>query len=214
MKTKLLLVSVFAIAVLAQVASSDTLWDQSDYDVAGMGFFNSESGSPPFGSTNHTVNDVTVECGWLVESITIYFSAVDPGWGGAITQGYLHVYPKTGALPVEDPTASPLVPMSAVLDADHFVLTASGLDLDLPPGDYWIGITPIAPGGIMGPEICLSCFGYFGDPSASYDVYGMPMPMWMHMNPGLDAAILIEGTVNGPSAAEAKTWGQIKALYQ
>ncbi len=214
MKAKLLAVSVFAVVILAQVASADTLWDQSDYDVWGMGFFNSESGSPPFGSTWHTVCDVTIECGWLVESVTMYYSAIDPAWGGAITQGYLHVYSKTGPLPVEDPTADPLVAMSAVLDVDHFALTASGLNLDLPPGEYWIGITPIAPGGVMGPEICLSCLSYFGDPSASYDAYGMPMPMWMHFNPGLDAAILIEGVVNGPSATEAKTWGQIKALYQ
>ncbi len=217
MISRLMLLVAVAVIVLAQAAGAVTLWNQSDFDVWGMGFFNSVSGSPPFGSTNYCVNHVTVECGWYVESISTYYSAVDPGWGSAITEGYLHVFTKTGPLPIDgsdDPTTSSLVAMTAVLNGDHFILTASGLNLDLPAGEYWIGITPIAPGGVMGPEIHLSSMTYVGDASASYDAYGMPMPMWMNFNPGLDATILIDGTVTGPSATDGTTWGRLKALYQ
>ena len=201
-----------AVVLLASVASADVLWDQSDYDIWGMGFFNSESGSPPFGMTWHGANDVTVDAGWNVESITSYYSAVDPAWGTAITQGYLHVFPKTGPLPIEDPTASPIVPMSGVLVGDHFVVTASGLGLYLGAGDYWLGLTPIAPSGPMGPEIQLSSMTFLGDETVSYDAYGMPV-MWFVFNPGLDAAMLVEGTFAG-TPVEETTWGNVKAMYR
>ena len=201
-----------AVVLLASVASADVLWDQSDYDIWGMGFFNSESGSPPFGMTWHGANDVTVDAGWNIESITSYYSAIDPAWGTAITQGYLHVFPKTGPLPIEDPTVSPIVPMSGVVVGDHFVVTASGLGLYLGAGDYWLGLTPIAPSGPMGPEIQLSSMTFLGDETVSYDAYGMPV-MWFVFNPGLDAAMLVEGTFAG-TPVEETTWGNVKAMYR
>lgn len=217
MKPRLLILVLLGTAMLASAAGAATLWDQTDFDPWGAGFYNSESGAPPMGITMHTVGDVTVDCGWLVTSITQYYSALDMMWGEGITQGYLHVYPKTGPLPidgVDDPTADPLVPVSAVLNGDHWVVTASGLSIDLMPGSYWIGFTPIAPGGMWGPEIHLSSMSApIGDASASYDPYGMPVA-WMNFNPGVDTAVLIEGEVTGPSGTENATWGRIKALYQ
>ncbi len=204
---------VGAVMVAATCACADVLWDQP-YDPGwGMGFFNSESGGPPFGMTWHGANDVTVLDAWNVESITSYYSALDPSWGTAITQGYLHVFPKTGVLPVEDPTLSPVVPMSGVLVGDHFEVTASGLGLYLAAGDYWLGITPIAPSGPMGPEIQTSAAVLVGDETVSYDAYGFPMPMWFVFNPGLDAAMLVEGTI-ASTLVEESTWGGIKAMYR
>ncbi len=211
--TKLVLVTLF---LLAQSAGAVVLWDQSDFDPWGMGFYNSESGSPPMGMTWHTVNHVTVDDVWLVDSISTYYSAIDPNWGGAITEGYLHVFEKTGVLPDDvenDPTLSALVPMTAVLNVDHFVLTASALNLNLNPGEYWIGLTPIAPAGMMGPEIHLSSGTLIGDASASYDVWAMPgPPAWFNFNPGLDAALLLDGTI--VSATSETTWGAVKSLYR
>ena len=204
---------------LASTASADVLWDQSDFDPFGAGFFNSESGEPPFGMTQYCVNDVMVTGdGWMVESISIYFSALDPFWGDGILEGKLHLFPKTGPLPVDgvdDPTASPVVAMSGVFVDDHIVVTASGLSLEVLPGEYWIGITPVAPSGGFGPEIHLSSMTLMGDASASYDPFAFPgPPAWFQLNPGVDAAIFIEGTPIQPTPTTETSWGQVKALFQ
>ena len=213
MISKFVTVVALTLVVLAPAAGAGTLWNQSNFDPWGAGFFNSESGSPPFGMTNHAVCDVVVSTNWVVESVTMYYSALDPGWGGAISQGYLHIWPKTGPMPVEDPTASPLVAMTGTLNGDHFVVTASGLAITLTPGDYWIGITPIAPGGIMGPELCLMDFNPIGDATPTYDPFAFPgPPAWMNPWPGEDASIKIEGAL--PVPVDESTWGAIKALYQ
>ncbi len=219
MRVALSAAPVLLAIMFAQVATSDTLWEQSDFDPWGAGFPHSVSGGPPFGSTVYGVSDVSVECGWLVETITTYYSAMDFGWGEAIYEGNLHVWEKTGPLPVNgvhDPAASPVVPVTAVLNGDHWVVTATGLNLDLPPGEYWIGITPSAPAGMWGPEIHLISFTQIGDATASYDLHGTYLPAmeWGNLHPGMDATIKIEGVINGPSATERTTWGGIKSLYQ
>jgi hypothetical protein len=217
MNARLAMLVLLCVGLIAPAASADVLWDQSDFDAFGPGFFNSDSGAPPFGMTNFAVNDVTVECGWNVQSITIYFSALDMAWGEGIVEGYLHVFPKLGPLPIDgtdDPTASPSVPMSGVLNVDHWVVTAANLNLDLTPGEYWIGITPVAPSGPFGPEIHLAALGYTGVPTASYDPYAFPgPPAWFNFNPDVDASILIEGTITGPSGTENMTWGRVKAMF-
>lgn len=218
MYSKLSRLAVAAAFLLAQGAAADILWDQSDYDEFGPGFFNAEAGGPPFGMTVHAVCDVTVPAaGWNVESITTWYSALDPAWGAGIASGFLHIFPKTGALPVDgsdDPTASAVVPMSGTLVGTTWVVTASGLGVNLAAGDYWIGITPSAPSGPFGPEIYLSSLTPMGDATASYDVFAFPGPAaWFNFNPGVDASILIEGTEGGSTATEQNTWGGVKALF-
>jgi hypothetical protein len=198
-------------------ADADILWDQSDFDAFGPGFFNVDAGSPPFGMTVFAVNHVTVDAsGWAVDSISAYFSALDPVWGAGIIEGYLHVFDKTGPLPidgVDDPAASPMVAMSAVLESDHWVVTASGVNLNLTGGEYWIGITPVAPSGPFGPEIHLASMTLIGDATASYDLYAFPgPPAWFNFNPGVDASLLIEGSMAVP--VENSTWGGVKTLYR
>ncbi len=211
------LVLLIAILAIAQLASAEVLWDQSDFDPWGAGFFNSESGGPPMGMTVHCVTDITVPTthDWFIDSITTYYSALDQVWSEGIIEGYLHLFPKVGPLPIDgtdDPGASTVVPMSGYLNGDHHVVTATGLNLHLTPGDYWICITPVAPGGMWGPEIHLgSLSAPIGDASASYDIYGTPMPMWMNFMPGLDAAILIEG--ESSVATEPTSLSSIKSLY-
>jgi hypothetical protein len=208
------------VLLLAQTASADVLWDRSNYDAFGPGFFNVDAGSPPFGLTVHTVNHVSVGgAGWTVQSITTYYSALDPAWGTGIVNGYLHVYDKTGPLPIDgsdDPTASPLVAMSATFNGDHWAVTASGLSLPVGPGEHWIGITPIAGAGPFGPEIHLASLDApSGDDAASYDVFAFPgPPAWFHFNPGLEGSILIEGVTEDPVSVEARSFGNVKALYR
>lgn len=210
--------ALVAALLTTTVARADVLLDQSDYDEFGAGYFDSESGEPPFGVTVHGVNDISVGGdGWTVDSITTYYSFLDPGWGTAITQAYLHVFPKTGPLPIDganDPTMSPLVSASSVPGAGIWIVSASGLALDLAPGEYWIGITPIAPSGPFGPEIHLSSHTFIGDETASYDPFGFPAPTWFHFNPDLDAAMKIEGTIHGPVPTVESTWGRVKSDFR
>jgi len=212
--TTLTILMVAGLVAFTSVAGADVLWEQTGFDPWGMGYFNSESGAPPFGMTIHTVCDISVDHTWAVESITMYYSALDLGWGDAISQGYLHVFPKAGTFPADDPTASTIVPMSGtMIDNSYWEVTASSLSLVLEPGDYWISITPFAPAGMWGPETCLSAAALVGDESPSYDPYADPgPPAWYVMNPGMDAAILIQG--NSTVATETSTWGKVKALYE
>ncbi len=205
MSIRMISIVTGVIGVGAASASADVLWDQSAYDAGAPGFFNTVSGGPPFGQTVYTVNDVTVGDpeGWEVDSITIFVNSL----GGGITaasSGVLHVFSGSDPLPGvgDDPTASPSVAISvALVDAptDTYSITASGLDLDLAAGDYWIGITPIAPAGPFGSAIHLSATSLVGDASASYDAFPFPAPpggpAWFNFNPGVDASLLIEGAV-------------------
>jgi hypothetical protein len=208
MKLRIAMISILA---LISLASADVLWDQSTFDPWGAGFFNSESGEPPFGITMHAVNDVTVDGGgWVINTITTYYSGLDFAWGYGIFEGYLHVYPISDVYPVEDPTLDTVVPMTGTWGGDHWIVKAEGLSLNLTPGSYWVGITPIAPGGMWGPEIHLSTDTLVGADTAVYDPFGMP-PAWFSFNPGVDASILIEGEWS--VATEDASWSSIKALY-
>ncbi len=212
---KLVLVALMCTAASA-TATADVLWDRSAYDLAVPGYFNVDAGSPPFGLTWHTVNHVTVGPeSWLVDTITTYYSALDPAWGAGITTGFLHVFPKSGALPSADPTLSPAIVLSATLEVDHWRIVATGLNMHLDAGEYWIGITPVAGAGPFGPEIHLtSASPKTGDDSASYDVFAPPPPAWFVFNPGVEASILIEGTLGGPVSVESETWAGVKQLYR
>ena len=213
-RLSLALAAVLVIA-LASAASAQVLWDQSDFDAFGPGFFNSESGGPPFGITSHTVNHVTAPGAWHMTKITIYMTAIDPGFAAGIFQGYLHVWPKTGSFPTEDPAASPVINLSATLlpgpNGDYIEVSTVGLDLNITAGDYWVGITPIAAAGPFGPEIHMGSATLYGDASPSYDVFGFPAPMWVNFTPGVDAALLIEGS--GPVPNETGSVGSLKAQF-
>lgn len=187
----------------ASMASADVLWDQSAFDWNAPAFFNSISGAPPFGVTAYAVADVHVPAGgWTVNSVTMYFSDIESGgsWETAVTQGRLYIQPKTGSSPTVAPGGS-LIPMSAVslfdntVQQSYYAVTASGLNNILAPGDYWIGITPAAPGGFFGPELGMPTAGIIGSQSSVFDVGFLS---WSGV--GSDAAILVNGTVPAPAS--------------
>ncbi len=208
-----IMLTTLAVVALATVAGADILWDQAEADMSAPGFFNSESGSPPFGMTMFTVSDILVDDVWNVTTITTYWSILDEGFAN-LTEGYLHVFPKTGPLPAEtdDPTLSLLVPMSATVESNTGTLVCGDLDLGLEPGEYWIGITPIA-AAPFGPEVHLSSTINWGDASPSYDPYAFPgPPAWFNFTPDHDATILIEGAVT--VATEARSLTDVKTLFR
>jgi len=221
MKRRVLLpvMLVVCAALFAVPAKSDTLWDQSAIDETIGGFFNSISGNPPFGLTYYVVNDVTVPAsGWMVQSIKVRFSGVSATWGGGISQGRLVVYPKVGSLPLntENPGTLSMVPMSGAFITggvnNYWDVTASGLNLALLPGDYWIGITPAAPAGFFGPETQRAAAVHVGDDAATWNAHASPLA-WA-TNAGKDGNILIIGTPGLPTPTAPSTWGAIKKLYR
>jgi hypothetical protein len=210
MKSYLSVIGLISVLALAGSATAEVLWDQSGLDPNQNGIANSIS--PGFGGfVIYAVGDVTVDgSGWHVDSITQYYSSWNFDWLAAIANGSLHVFPKTGPLPVGDPATSATVTMTAASNnPDVIEVTASGLSLDLSPGDYWIGITPSAPAGIFGANLQFASDTLVGDPVAVYDTM---FPGWGNAYGALDGAMLIEGT--RPTPVEDTSWSQVKSLYR
>ncbi len=167
---------LLVLAAAGSVASADVLWDQSSLDWNGPAFVNSISGTPPFGATAYAMCDVVVPAGgWTINSISMYFSQIESDWSQDVYQGRLYVQPKTGGMPTVLPGGA-LIPMSATAMFDNTVqqsfaeVTASGLNINLAAGEYWIGITPQATGGFFGPELGLSTGSSYGAPTTVYAV--------------------------------------------
>lgn len=213
MNSKLIKLSVLALIIaFAGMAQAEVLVDQSEFDVSVPGFLNAVAGAPPMGSTIYTVSDITVDgTGWAISSISTFINALG-GFETEVTIGYINIFPKTGPLPEEVPGQSMMVDVTVTdLTNNNFQVTASGLNIELEPGEYWIGLTHMASAFNSG--IHLSSTTFMGDETPSYDIGGFPMPMWATWNPGYDPAILIEGDSNVVSTSTS-TMSQVKSLYR
>ena len=205
--------------LLAVAANAAVLWDQSTIDPFDAGYFDMVAGGPPFGSTVYTVSDVTVPApGWVVSSVAIYASNFDfDSWAG-ITTARLNIFPKSGPAPLatNDPTLGTSVPVVLTSFGDYWEIKATGLSNVLPPGDYWIGLTPNAPNAN---ELHIKFLGAgVGSPSYSWDKFGFPAPSWgIGPFPGAstgDASFKVEGVVSGPVPTAKTTWARVKTLYR
>ena len=215
MKTQLTKRSLIALALIAMLASSAgaaVLHDQSSYGAWGAGFLNAVAGGPPFGGTSYSVNDVTVTgTGWSIESISIIVNALGD-YPDNTTTAYVNVFPKTGPLPTDVPgTGTPVAVSVTSVGGDDYMVTASGLNIELEPGDYWIGLTPAASDLFAGIHIPSDTL--IGDATPSYDPNGFPVPMWLNQVPDTDATILIEGD-DQVVATENVSMGSVKALFR
>ena len=181
-------------AACCQAAQADVLWDQAP-NLNANGFFNSISGSPPLGVTSYAVGDVTVPAGgWTVNSVTMYFSNLNGGaWTSTVTQGRLYVQSVTGTVPTVLPSGA-LISVTATsifsptYQQSYYAVTASGLNLNLAPGSYWIGLTPAAASGPFGPEIGLSASTVLNQRSATIQAGSTS---WSQITS--DAAITVQG---------------------
>ena len=215
---KKLLVAIFAIVLLASAVQAEVLWDQSDYDAVNMlGFWNSVSGCAPFGGTIHYANDVQIFDEVTITSISTYYTPFNFDTASA-TQAYLYIGEKTGSIPVDGVDLpqenGSLIDITVTTDANGvFVITASGLSESLLPGEYWVSLTPILPGGMWGPDFNISSLTPWGDPSAFYEYCGMFAPAWGPSFDSLDGSILIEGTVD-VVPTQATSLDGLKALYR
>jgi MYXO-CTERM domain-containing protein len=137
-------------------AQADVLWDQSAISLGAPISYANWTKTSGFGQREaYGMSDVTVPAsGWTIQSISVYMGTLA---FNAPTTATLNIFPKTGSLPTAAnnprPTASGgsglTVPVSVLGfeingNSGQFAneVTASGLNIVLAPGDYWIGLTP------------------------------------------------------------------------
>jgi hypothetical protein len=142
---------LIAVAAFTATATADVLWDQSNVNTGINAFVDQEFDD--FASfSSYMVMDV-VSTGWTVQSVSVYFTNNMGNWAG-VTQARLNLFAKTGTLPVagDDPTAGATVGVSLTNLGSSWEITASGLNVNVPIGDYWIGLTPLTNFGAQGQE--------------------------------------------------------------
>ena len=215
-----LILSSMALLALAGVAQADVLWNQLPaYDDPAVASFPDRITTDPFSGASGIFcdSDVTVPAGgWTVQSVTTYFS--DLSFNPTVTSAVLNIFPKTGALPVaaNDPRAMPTGQGTTVVPVDVrstggasvqpvMILTADGLNINLPAGEYWIGLTPTLQSGPFGSDLHWGAATMIGAPSAArgYDAFGgfpwTDVGSLAQTSP-FDLAITINGVVPAPSS--------------
>ena len=207
--------SVIGLLALVGAAQADTaiLWDQSPINLAAPVRLPNAIAAGLDGSTLFGRSDVHAGGGgWVVNRVATYYSGLS-WFDGGVTQAVLNVFPKTGSLPTaaNDPRVTfgsgTLVDVTRTqFDLDGNGVAAyqvSGLSINLAPGDYWIGLTPIGPSGFFGPDLQWVTSNYFGASQASR---GYPDTGWLDTDtlfnafgsPGIgnvDGAISITGDI-------------------
>src|SRR4249920_1902353 len=131
----------------ATAASAAVLWDQSNWNATNEGSLNIASNSCSQISGNTRVfnaMDVTFGQPVNITSITLYET---PGTVQTATQAYLWIGPKTGPLPTVNSltlyNAANLKPITNSTVATGVVaVKASGLNISLPAGSYWVAMAP------------------------------------------------------------------------
>ena len=220
--TRLVAVTAALLVSLASTASAQvTLWDQSNWNTTGEGSLNhnANSCSQISGNTKlHTANDVHFDQPVHITSVTIYET---PGNVEAATLAYLWIAPKTGAMPTESianiATAANSKPITIATvtngAASARSVTVSGLNIDLPAGDYWISLTPRHNRGIFPYTVHLVTSGpVIGDPTPS--LLGCVAPgTWSLVLPTpYDYAMKVLGDY--PVATAATSWAKVKSYYR
>jgi len=179
-----LLMSAAALLTLAGAAQADILWNQLPaYDSQTLPAFPDRvTGSDAI----FAVSDVTVPAGgWTIQSVSTYFS--DLSFNPTVTSAVLNIFPKTGAVPTaaNDPRPSPTGQGTLTVPVDVrsiggatqqpvMIITADGLNINLSPGDYWIGLTPTLNSGPFGSDLHWPALSIIGSQSAArgYDQFG------------------------------------------
>jgi hypothetical protein len=207
---------------LATAASAVVLWDQSNWNNVGEGSVNlsSNSCSQLNGNTKvHTANDVHFDSPVIITSVTVYETE---GNVQTATQAYLWIAPKTGPVPTASSSdvnnAANLVTITNALQSNGttnaVAVTASGLSISLPAGDYWVSLTPRHSLGFFPYTVHLVTSGaVVGDPTEAIVACTVNSTWYQPLAPtSYDYAIKINGDVPVPTLS--KTWGGIKGIYR
>jgi hypothetical protein len=219
---KKLLLTAFAMLLVASAASAVVLWDQSNLNAGGEGSLNlsSNSCSQISGNTKlHTASDVTFSTSVVLTSVTVYESY---GNVQAATQAYLWIAPKTGSLPTTSSdlvnNAANLVTITATNATVNGVacvaVTASGLSRSLPAGDYWVSLTPKHSLGMFPYTVHLVTDGpVYGAPTCAVSACTVNSSWAVPLAPASwDYSLKIEGDM--PVPVDGSTWGRVKSIYR
>lgn len=222
--TRLVAAASVLLLSLASAASADVLWDQSNWDPSGEGSLNLSSTSCNMinGNTKlHTASDVHFAQGVNISTVRIY--ETDGNAAGA-TQAYLWISSKTGPMPTESNAlvnnAANLVNITSAYEVvgseAALVVTASGLNIDLPPGDYWVSLTPRHSLGFFPYSVHRVTTGpVIGAPTVGIVACTVNSDWFIPLAPNsYDYAIKIEGTINGVVPTLPSTWGRLKTQYR
>ena len=117
-----------------------TLLDRAP-DFTEDGWANQEATDFTFLSS-YIVVDVSFDSDVRIDSITTYYDAIVDWTTLNNPTAVLNIFtaPLSSA---DDPTMGISVPVTIVGNSVMHAITASNLDLELPAGDYWIGLTPV-----------------------------------------------------------------------
>src|SRR5579862_322504 len=147
MKTRIIFLGMFAFAALPSFG--DDLWNQiSGLPPAIASQPDQEFDDGIFDSfTSYLANDVEVgPGGWNVSSVTVEVLASNSAEIGNITNARLNVFQNTGSADTPASTDNPMngqiVPVTVTPTSNRFLITATGLNLGLGAGEYWIDLTP------------------------------------------------------------------------
>ncbi len=194
---------LFSDGHLLNTPAGPTLWDQQP-DGGQPGFIDQEFGDFASFST-YTVSDVNFSGNVVITDITTYYTTGVWDNIGAATAA-LNIFSDDGSgLPAgtDDPTAGGSVAVNIGLGGSGFVeVTATGLNIALGAGDYWVGLTPELDFGTFGQSFLVGSGAPTGDASASRNpggAFGIG-PDWVDTGAtfggvsGWDGSITILGT--------------------
>jgi hypothetical protein len=195
---------------MASAAGAEVLWDQSNWNTNSEGSLDitSNSCNQISGNTKvHIANDVHFDAPVHITTIRIYetFGNVQTA-----TQALLWIAPKTGPLPTTPSDslelANLLVPITAVIEqignTAAVRVTAGGLDIELPAGDYWVSLTPRHNLGVFPYTVHYVTTTIVGDPSPAIVACTVNSNWLYPLAPNLyDYAMKIEGEFHRPTVA-------------
>ena len=209
---------VLAAAAVVGSAQADILWNQLPaYDNFTLPAFPDFVGGT---SAAFAVSDVSVPAsGWTINSVSTYFS--DLSFNPTVTTAVLNIFPKSGGLPTasNDPRPSPTGQGTIVVPVDVrsqggtsqqpvMIITATGLNVILSQGEYWIGLTPALNSGPFGSDNHWATESVIGSQSAARGFGSGPGAAfpWGSVGPlsgsaAFDLALTVTGTpVPAPSS--------------
>jgi len=206
LESNLVVSAALVCSVPAVTARADVLWDQTG--CAGPGFHGPDQillDAPDLDSG--LMDDFEVpEGGWHIERVTVEFTAGPELWSLCLSAARLRICQRTNCVVPGDPVVEmdvEEVTLSAsyCCDSPGWSVEAEGLSIDLPAGDYWIGLTPIVEFVACGQAFhCLvpasGCSARWRNPGGGlgYGTGWQCVPVW---GCGYDMAFAIEGHAGG-----------------
>src|SRR5262245_10640058 len=196
---------------MASAAGAEVLWDQSSliptpYD--GHYDESATSCSPTNGNTKlHIANDVHFDRPVHITTVRTYEGV---GNVQTATQAYLWIHPKNGVLPT---TSSDSLELAGIVvditpvtvgpngPTQYVRVSATGLDIELPAGDYWVSLTPRHSHGLNPPNSfhIMAAGPVIGDPSPTINACTLNSNWFYALPSHLDYTIKIEGDFFGPT---------------